>query len=100
VTSASLIRDTREKAGLSQSDLARRSGIPRTAISAYEHARRVPTTDIMLRLAEACGAHLEARPRPRVDLTRNGGALEQVLDLAEHLPTRRRTRLTFPPLPT
>lgn len=95
---ANLLADMRSRSGLSQAALARRSGIPRTAINAYERGRRVPSTLTLLRLAEACGMTLASVPRPTVDLERNAIALEQALDLAELLPTRRRGELTFPPL--
>jgi hypothetical protein len=44
------------------------------------------------------GAELEARQVPKIDVERNARILEQVLDLAERLPARRRGRLTFPVL--
>ncbi len=42
---------------------------------------------------------LGASVRPRLNLERNAGELAQVLDLAEHLPHRRRPeRLDYPTL--
>ena len=40
---AGLLRYARLKAGLSQSELAERAGVPRTMVSAYEHDRRQAT---------------------------------------------------------
>lgn len=85
--------------GYTQAELARRSGIPRTAINAYEHGRRTPNGRTLARLTDACGCDLEARTRPLVDERANARALEEVLELAELLPTARRGDLTFPPLP-
>lgn len=98
---ASILAQMREVADLTQAELARRSGIPRTAINSYERGHRVPTATTLLRLAEACGLSLAPIPRPALDLQRNGEALVQTLDLAELLPTRRRAdRLEFPSLLT
>ena len=99
VTSSSMIARTRRERGYSQAELARRSGIPRTAINAYEQGRRTPTATTLARLVEACDYRLEAQPRPVMDERANARALEQVLDLAELLPVRQRGRLDFPPLP-
>lgn len=96
--SSSLIARLRTASGYSQAELARRSGIPRTAINAYERGHRIPTANTLARLAEACGYELDYRPRPALDLQVNARALEQVLDLADLLPRRRRTKLTFPSL--
>ena len=94
-----MITRVRRECGYSQAELARRSGIPRTAINAYEQGRRVPTSTTLVRLVEACAHTLVATPRPQIDLRANARALEQVLDLADMLPIRRRERLAFPPLP-
>lgn len=100
MTTARLISQLRHASALSQAELARRSGIPRTAINAYERGHRIPTSDTLLRLAEASGAQLKLSSKPRLDLKRNARVLEEVLDLAEQLPARRRSRLTFPRLPS
>lgn len=99
MTASALLTRMRRARGYSQAALARRSGIPRTAINAYERGHRTPTTSTLLRLAEACDLQVEMRPRPRIDEQANAQALIQVLDLAEMLPTHRRRRLEFPPLP-
>jgi len=99
VSVSDLIARLRRDRGYSQAELARRSGIPRTAINAYERGHRIPTSVTLARLVEACGHTLDVRPRTTIDERANARALEQVLDLAELLPHRRRARLTFPPLP-
>lgn len=99
MTSALLLSEMRTQRRLSQAELARRSGVPRTAINAYESGRRIPTAATLLRLAEACDMTLRAQPRESVDLTANDRALQEALDLAELLPSRRRAALRFPGLP-
>src|ERR1700676_2371734 len=93
-----LLRSSRARAGISQAELARRTHVPRTVVNAYERGARQPAADTLALLLAAAGSELEARPAPKVDLERNARILEQVLDLAERLPTRHRGRLTFPPL--
>ena len=89
----------RHRAELSQAELARRSGIPRTAINAYERGARTPTAPTLIRLAEASGMTLTTTPRREVDLGSNAEALEQALELAELLPQRRRDdHIAFPSL--
>lgn len=99
MSASDLITAMRRDAHLSQAALARRSGIPRTVINAYEAGRRQPGTDALERLAEACDMTLTAVPRTSVDEQRNARALAQVLELADALPRRRRAaHLDFPPL--
>jgi transcriptional regulator with XRE-family HTH domain len=88
-----LIRKVREEGGLSQAELARRAGMPRSVLSAYEHGHRQPAVAALARIAEAAG--MEAA---RLDVTRAGEILAQVLDLAEQLPQRRRGELAYPAL--
>jgi transcriptional regulator with XRE-family HTH domain len=96
---AAILAQMRQVAGLTQAELARRSGIPRPAINSYERGHRVPASTTLLRLAEACGLSLAPVPRPTLDMKRNGEALAQALDLAALLPTRQRAdRLEFPSL--
>ena len=57
-TSDSLLRGARERAWLSQTDVARRSGIAQSVISAYESGRREPGMQTLARLVEATGHEL------------------------------------------
>jgi transcriptional regulator with XRE-family HTH domain len=94
-----LIRRVRRESGLSQAELARRAGMPRSVLSAYEHAHRQPAVAALARIAAAGGLKLDVVPATsRLDLVRAGGILAQVLDLAEQLPQRRRGKLAYPPL--
>jgi transcriptional regulator with XRE-family HTH domain len=96
-----LIREIRRESGLSQAELARRAGLPRSVLNAYARGRRQPGVDALARIA--AGADLEVRVAPPAGdgrLARSGRILEQVLDLAEVLPQRRRGRLAYPSLRT
>ncbi len=85
--------------GLSQAELARRAGIPRSVLNVYLHGRREPGADTLVRLAGAAGFDLEPKKRmPPVDAERAGRILVQVLELAEALPFRPRAEMSFPPL--
>jgi transcriptional regulator with XRE-family HTH domain len=94
-----LIGEIRRESGLSQAELARRTGIQRSVLSAYEHGRRQPSVTALARIAGAAG--LEVRVSPATDdlaLVQAGNILVQVLDLAELLPYRPRRELAYPPL--
>jgi transcriptional regulator with XRE-family HTH domain len=95
-----LIRKVREESGLSQAELARRAGMPRSVLSAYEHGHRQPAVAALARIAEAAGMEVSVGlpPAARLDVTRAGEILAQVLDLAEQLPQRRRGELAYPAL--
>jgi transcriptional regulator with XRE-family HTH domain len=96
---ADLIQSALRFSGLSQAELARRAGMPRSVLNAYVRNTREPGADALARIVGAAGRELRAAPAVRtVDVERAGRLLVQVLELAEHLPTRRRGRLTFPPL--
>jgi transcriptional regulator with XRE-family HTH domain len=92
-----LIRKVRQERGLSQAELARRAGMPRSVLSAYEHGHRQPAVAALARIAAAGGMAIDLAPAAsRLDLARAGGILVQVLDLAEQLPQRRRGELAYP----
>lgn len=94
---ARLLIEARRKAGISQAELARRAGLPRSVVNVYERNRRQPGTDVLARLLAAAGFELRIVPASRrVDDERAGRLLAQVLDLAEVLPARRRGRLAYP----
>lgn len=97
---ADLIRRIRSASGMSQAELARRAGMARSVINAYEHGTRQPGVDALARIAAGGGMQLALSPlADRVDPGRAGRLLEQVLDLAEALPYRPRRDLRFPGLP-
>jgi transcriptional regulator with XRE-family HTH domain len=98
-TAPDLIGEIRRRSGLRPAELARRAGLPRSVVSAYEHGRRQPGVDALARLAAAGGLQLQLGPAPPpVDPQRAAHILAQVLDLAEALPSRRRGQLEYPSL--
>ncbi len=70
-----LIRDIRRRSGLRQAELARRAGLPRSVVSAYEHGRRQPGVDALARLAAAAGMELRVDSIPRWIRTAPGESL-------------------------
>jgi uncharacterized protein len=54
----SVLREARQRAGLSQSELARRAGVAQSVISAYENGRREPGMAMLAKLVEAAGHRL------------------------------------------
>lgn len=99
MTSASLAKEIQERSGLSQAELARRAGLPRSVVNAYLKGSREPGADALARLAAAGGFELQlGRRRPPVDAERAGKILVQVLELAEALPFRPRPALNYPRL--
>jgi transcriptional regulator with XRE-family HTH domain len=94
-----MIKKIRRESGLSQAELARRAGLPRSVVNAYERGTRQPGVDALARIAAVAGMELRVqRPADWDEQVRTGGILEQVLDLAEALPSRRRGPLRYPPL--
>jgi len=96
---ASLVGQIQARSGLSQAELARRAGLPRSVVNAYLRGNREPGADTLARLAAAGGFELEltARKAP-VDVDRASKILVQVLELAEALPFRPRPDLDYPNL--
>jgi transcriptional regulator with XRE-family HTH domain len=67
--SADLIREARLRAGLSQYELAERTGRDRTVIARWEHGHVAPSLETLLELLHACGFDLpvELIPYDRAD---------------------------------
>jgi transcriptional regulator with XRE-family HTH domain len=94
-----LIGEIRRQRGLTQAELARRTGMPRSVLSAYEHGRRQPSVAALARIATTAGLELQLAPAgDRAEVEHAGRVLSQVLDLAEQLPYRPRPELAYPPL--
>jgi transcriptional regulator with XRE-family HTH domain len=97
---SSLLEEVRRRSGLSQAELARRAGLPRSVINTYIKGRREAGADALARIAAAGGLELKIVPRKApVDARLAGRRLAQVLDLAEALPFRRSKKLRYPKLP-
>ena len=70
MSSGALIREARQRAGLSQTELARRAAVAQSVISAYETDRREPGLAMLTKLVEAAGHDLVVEVRPSVMLRR------------------------------
>ncbi len=104
--SATLIRNARLEAGLTQAELAERSATSQATLSAYESGRKGPAAATLSRILAAAGYRLTVAPaRTRVVTPsrdaqeRTARTLREVLDLAAALPTAHRDRVDYPRLP-
>lgn len=96
---AELIARIRAVSGFTQTELARRSGLDRSVLSAYEHGRRQPSVAALARIAAAAGMELDLAAARNVAAEEHAGrVLGQVLELAEALPYKPREELAYPPL--
>src|SRR5687768_15148209 len=98
---ATLLRRARQRAGLSQRELAARAQTSAAAVCLYEQGERSPRVDTLSRLLSAMGATLEldvALTPSRIDVQANARTLEQLLELADHLPRRSSKRMRYPVL--
>lgn len=60
-----LLRNVRNKAGLTQAELAARAGTTQPVVARAERSDAKPTLDTLERLLDAAGYELELRARPR-----------------------------------
>lgn len=96
---AGLFAEIRSKSGLSQTELAQRSGVDRSALNAYEHGRRQPSVAALSRVAAAAGMQLAMVPARNAAADEHAGRiLAQVIELAESLPYKPKDELAYPPL--
>jgi transcriptional regulator with XRE-family HTH domain len=102
---ATTVRRARERAGLTQAELARRAGTSQATISAYEGGSKTPAVATLARLLAATGSRLTVEPVPApaaepslAELSRRARTLLDVLELAETLPARHEPELRFPRL--
>ena len=101
----STLLEARTRAGLSQAELAQRTGTSQATISAYERGSKEPSVATFSRLLAATGTRLAVEstrapltePAP-ADLRRAGETLAQVIRLAEALPVKHASRLRYPRL--
>jgi transcriptional regulator with XRE-family HTH domain len=79
---AALLREARKRAGLTQTQLAQRSGVAQSTISAYESGRREPGVEALRRLLQAAGFDLTIKRRMPTP-EEAGRQLYEVLELAD-----------------
>jgi transcriptional regulator with XRE-family HTH domain len=88
VKSATLLREARLRAGLSQAELADRAGKPRPHITRYEAGTVAPSLDALLELVRACGFDVS------LDLVAlDDSADEGIVELQQLSPERRLDRM-------
>lgn len=98
-SAAGLISDALARSGLSQAELARRAGIPRSVLNVYLRGHREPGAEALARIVAAAGCELRlSERRPPVDPDRAEKILVQVLGLAGALPYRPRAEIDTPSL--
>ena len=85
-----MIREARQRAGMSLRELGRRAGTSHSAIAAYEDGRRSPTAATLDRIVRAAGFALDVTLCRRIfgDNDDRGAELEAVLALAGEFPAR------------
>src|ERR1041385_4362415 len=92
-----LIKSARERSALTQAELARRAGITRSVLNAYEHGTREPGADTLISIVAAAGFDIELRPL--LDFEENARTLRDVLRLPQRLAFQPSKRLMYPPFP-
>ncbi len=81
---AGMVKMARRRAGLSQRELARRSGVTQPTVSRVESGRMSPTFDTLSALVEACGMQVAV-----VDRGSDGADVAMVQDLLRMTPAER-----------
>jgi transcriptional regulator with XRE-family HTH domain len=62
------LRTLRERQGLSQVQLAKQLGISRPYVNLFESGRRMPGTELMLKIANIFGVSVDVLVRDELDL--------------------------------
>jgi transcriptional regulator with XRE-family HTH domain len=81
---AKLLEQARTSAGLTQEELARRTGTSRPTVSAYEHGRKSPTVATFARLLSGAGWELAAHPH--LSFTQHSSPLGRPIWVPDALP--------------
>lgn len=104
---ADLLRDARLAAGLSQAELAERSGTSQATLCSYERGNKAPSAPTLERILAAAGRRLTTAPTARPVCSPGAAALEhagrtlvEVIELAAHLPISHERSRPFPGLPS
>jgi hypothetical protein len=66
-----LLLDARRRCGLTQAELAERSGVVRPLISQYETGKKDPSVSMLARLLDACGMELRMQASEVTDSDRD-----------------------------
>ena len=82
-----MVREARQRAGLTQRGLAAKAGIPQETIARIERGRVDPRIGTLDRLLEGCGYGLESMPRLGIGVDRT-----QIRELLKLTPSERLAR--------
>ncbi|MEX2254280.1 MAG: helix-turn-helix transcriptional regulator [Acidimicrobiia bacterium] len=96
---STLLREARERAGLTLRQLATRAGTSHSTLSTYESGQKIPTFTTLARIVRAAGFALELDLAPiagGLDREARGRELLDVLELAEMFPARHASSLDSP----
>lgn len=96
---ATVLQTARQRAGMSQRQLALAAGTSQPAVAAIESGAKQPTVATLDRLLRAVGTELVAAEPEQAALLRRARRLEDVLHLAQALPFRRTAHLRYPRVP-
>jgi transcriptional regulator with XRE-family HTH domain len=86
-TAATLLRQARTRAGLSQRALARRAGTAQSVIARIESGQTSPTWETLERLLDAANVDLNAQLEPRVVV--GSHMLDEVAGILRMTPEQR-----------
>ena len=86
-STAELLRQARERAGLSQRQLAQRAGTAQSVVARIERGLTSPSWDTLERLLEAAGYELAAQVEPRVVV--GSHVLDEVAGILRMTPEQR-----------
>jgi transcriptional regulator with XRE-family HTH domain len=90
---AALLRLARDKANMTQTDLAAEAGVSQQAVSAYETGRKEPTLPTLQRLLGAAGLEMRIHLEPIDNHDRTLEAFIQTLPEARREELAEQTRL-------
>lgn len=91
--SADTLRYARKRSGLSLTAAAKRAGISRSSLAAYERGTRTPSLERLFSTLEALSFAVRIELEPRIrerDGVARGDELVEVIRLAEQFPPRER----------
>ena len=91
--SAETLRYARERTGLSLTEAAKRAGISRSSLAAYERGTRTPSLERLFLTLEALSFAVRIELEPRIrerDGVPRGDEMVEVIRLAEKFPPRER----------
>jgi transcriptional regulator with XRE-family HTH domain len=94
------LRELRLAAGLSQTELARRVGVPQPNIAFWERSEKPPRSDVLPAMAEALGVRVEdlltsGASAEGLRMRKRGpvGKMQEVFELASRLPRRQQEKI-------